>query len=77
MEESTKRRFSKAEEKAQAVAAVETLIAGGTRVRPAVEAVAYQTGISETSLFTFLRKTRGVPLDRRESALARKPAKPR
>lgn len=69
--------YSKAEYKAAAVAEIETLIAAGTKVRPAVEGVAYRTGISERSLYRYLKNTRGVPLGERESTLVRKPSKSR
>lgn len=69
--------YSKAEYKAAAVAEVETLIAAGTKVRPAVEGVAHRTGISERSLYRYLKNTRGFVLGDREAALARKPVKSR
>ena len=70
-------RYSKAEVKAQAIVEIETMIKGGTKVRAAVEEVAYRSGFSERSLFTYLAKTKGISLDEREAALARKPMKPR
>lgn len=77
MNESTMRHYSTADRKAEAVAEVEQMVKGGTRVRAAVEAVAYRTGISERTLFTCLNKTKGIVPEKRADALARKPQKNR
>lgn len=63
--------------KARAIAEVETLIAAGTKVRPAVEDVAYRTGVGERTLYTWLRKTKGLEPDERQAALERKRDVPR
>lgn len=77
MNESIIRIPKTAELKAQAVSELEALIRSGTKVRAAIEGVASRTGIGERSLFTYLQKTKGIPLDEREAALAPKRRAPR
>jgi putative transposase len=66
-----------ATKKATAIAQIEDLIKGGKTVRAAVEEVAYQTGVGERSLFTYLHLTKGVPREQWDEALARKRASPK
>ncbi len=77
MYESHNRRNSTAERKAEAVAKIEQMIKSGMKVRVAVEEVAFRSGVGERTLFTCLRKTRGVPNEKWTDELARKPQKAR
>lgn len=70
-------RHSTADRKARAVSDVEALVKSGTKVRAAVEEVAFRSGLGERTLYTCLQKTRGVPHGEREAALAPKRTAPR
>jgi hypothetical protein len=70
-------KYSTADKKAQAVSEIESLVKSGSTARDAVEQVAYRTGIGERTLWTCLKKTKGVAIDDREAALERKKTPPR
>ena len=70
-------KYSTAEKKAQAVREIEELVKGGMTGTAALEHVAYTSGISERTLWTCLKKTKGVAIDDREAALERKKAPPK
>lgn len=69
--------YSTAQKKALAVREIEELVKGGSTARAAVEKVAFGTGMSESSLWTYLAKTKGIAFDDREAALKRKKAPPK
>jgi putative transposase len=66
-----------ADQKAAAVSEVVALVKAGKGVRDAVEDVAYRTGFGERTLYTLLKKTKGIPSGDWETVLARKRPEPR
>lgn len=62
-----------AEVKARAVSDVEGLVKNGMKVRDAVYEVAYRTGISERTLFNWIKKTSGMANGEFAEVLRRKP----
>lgn len=71
------KQHTKAAKRARAVAEIETLVKGGVNPTAALESVAHETGISKRSLFTYLKKTKGVPHGQWEEALTRTERTPR
>lgn len=71
------KQHSAAERKVRALVEFEELVMSGIKTRAAIEDVAFRSGLSGRSLFTYLQKTKGIPRDAWEAALAPKRRAPR